>query len=76
MFNLLISFFLFFLDLQNIPRRIVSGVLSHHIYLEIDEPGIINIMESIEKLEIENVFIVSTLENAKDVLKEVNIHLR
>jgi hypothetical protein len=49
----------------------VSGVLSHHIYLEIEDAGIADMMESIKQLEIENVFIVSSLKNAADVLGKV-----
>lgn len=62
-----------FPDLHNIPRRIVSGVLSHHIYLEIEKSSLAEIMDSINRLEIENVFIVASAANAGEVLGEVGI---
>ncbi|XP_053406688.1 ionotropic receptor 25a-like [Mercenaria mercenaria] len=55
-------------NLHNIPRRIVSGVLSHHIYLEIEDTGMTSMMNSIKELEIENVFIVASSTNAARVL--------
>jgi len=71
LFVLIVSIILF-IDLHQIPRRIVSGLLSHHIYQEIDHNRIPEIMNGIKQLEIENVFIIADAREVEMVLGAVS----
>ncbi|KAL4231608.1 hypothetical protein ACF0H5_009188 [Mactra antiquata] len=46
--------------LRYLPRRVMSGLLSHHMYREIKQEYIDDIIKSMDEMKIENVFIIAS----------------
>lgn len=58
--------------LRHIPRRVMSGLLSHHMYREITTETISDIIHSMNELETENVFIIASSDNVDEFLGQVS----
>ncbi|WAR22346.1 IR25A-like protein, partial [Mya arenaria] len=62
-------------NLHEVPRWLISGVLSHHLYQAIDRSTLARVLNDIKELEIENVFIVAASTNVDYVLGQANAPL-
>lgn len=55
------------------PRRLLSGLLAHHLYAAINVTSLQDTLVQVQRLEIENVFILASSANVDLILSQVRM---